>query len=282
MCLILIAWQTHPDYPLVVAANRDEFFSRPSAPAAFWQDATQVLAGRDLEAGGTWLGISRQGRFAALTNYRGGDAQRHDTRSRGALVADFLTGGASPAKYLAQVTTGSAEYNGFNLFVGDGKSLGYCTNRGNGRVRWLSPGIYGLSNHLLDTPWPKLASAKEAFSQALSKLPEQAPFLELLADQEIVPDAHLPETGVPIEWERILSAVFVRSEAYGTRASTLLTQHRDGRTSLIERTFDTSARKVGDVSESFQTSALAAQPPGRRAPEQFNSSGAAKADGHPR
>ena len=256
MCLILIAWQTHADYPLVVAANRDEFFARAAAPAAFWEDAAQVLAGRDLEAGGTWLGISRQARFAALTNYREGGPQRADARSRGALVADFLTGSASPAAYLAQVTRRAAEYNGFNLFVGDGESLGYYSNRGNDRIRWLSRGIYGLSNHLLDTPWPKLASAKAAFGRALRALPEQAPLLDLLADQEIVPDTHLPETGVPMEWERILSAVFVRSDNYGTRASTLLTRSRDGQTRLIERSFDASASKLGEVSETFQTAAL--------------------------
>jgi uncharacterized protein with NRDE domain len=175
MCLILIAWQAHPDYPLVVAANRDEFFARPTAAAAFWPDAPQVLAGRDLEAGGTWLGVSRQRRFAALTNYREGGRQRVDARSRGALVADFLTSRASPVAYLTQLETAAAEYNGFNLVVGDGESLAYYSNRGDGQPRWLKPGIYGLSNHLLDTPWPKLASAKAAFAAALLALPAQAP-----------------------------------------------------------------------------------------------------------
>lgn len=256
MCLILLAWQAHPDYPLVVAANRDEFFARPSAPAAFWPEAPQVLAGRDLEAGGTWLGVSRGQRFAALTNYREGGKPLPHARSRGALVADFVAGHDGPAAYLAQLATHAGDYNGFNLFIADGERLGYCTNRGDRPTRWLGPGIYGLSNHLLDTPWPKLASAKAAFAEALATLPAQAAFLELLADQEIVPDSHLPETGVPIEWERILSAVFVRSENYGTRASTLLTRHRDGRTTLLERSFDAGARALGDVCESFQSSLI--------------------------
>jgi uncharacterized protein with NRDE domain len=256
MCLILIAWQAHPDYPLVVAANRDEFFARPAAAAAFWPDAPQVLAGRDLEAGGTWLGVSRQRRFAALTNYREGGRQLVDARSRGALVADFLTSRGSPAAYLSQLESTAAEYNGFNLFVGNGESLAYYSNRGDSQPRWLKPGIYGLSNHLLDTPWPKLTSAKAAFAAALLALPARALFLDLLADQEIVPDTHLPETGVPLAWERILSAVFVRSENYGTRASTLLTIDRDGRTTLLERSFDAAARASGEVCETFQSSLI--------------------------
>jgi uncharacterized protein with NRDE domain len=256
MCLILLAWQAHPDYPLVVAANRDEFFTRPSAPAAFWPEAPQVLAGRDLEAGGTWLGVSRGQRFAALTNYREGGKLLPRARSRGALVADFVAGNDLPAAYLAQLATHAADYNGFNLLIADGQRLGYCANRGDRRTRWLTPGIYGLSNHLLDTPWPKLASAKAAFAEALATLPAPLAFLELLADQEIVPDSHLPETGVPIEWERILSAIFVRSEHYGTRASTLLTRHRDGLTTLLERSFDADARVLGEVCESFQSSLI--------------------------
>ncbi|SBT04068.1 Transport and Golgi organization protein 2 homolog [Candidatus Accumulibacter aalborgensis] len=256
MCLIVLAWQAHPDYPLVVAANRDEFFSRPAAPATFWPEAPQVLAGRDLEAGGTWLGVSRGQRFAALTNYRDGSKQLVDARSRGALVADFLTGNTRSDAYLAQVAAASAAYNGFNLFVGDGESLAYYSNRGDDPPRRLMPGVYGLSNHLLDTQWPKLASAKAAFAEALTTLPAQAPFFELLADQEIVPDSHLPETGVPLEWERILSAVFVRSENYGTRAATLLTRHRNGQTCLVERSFDEAAVVVGEVCEAFQSSLI--------------------------
>jgi uncharacterized protein with NRDE domain len=172
MCLILIAWQAHPDYPLVVAANRDEFFARPAAAAAFWPEAPQVLAGRDLEAGGSWLGISRAQRFAALTNYREGGRVASNARSRGALVADFLSGDTRPSAYLAQVAARAVDYNGFNLFVADGQCLAYYANRGDSPPRLLSPGIYGLSNHLLDTPWPKLATAKASFAEALAELPK--------------------------------------------------------------------------------------------------------------
>ena len=255
MCLILLAWQTHPDYPLVVAANRDEFFVRPSAPAAFWTEAPDILAGRDLQAGGTWLGVTRGRRFAALTNFREGGKQVSDAPSRGALVADFLAGKCDPEAYLEALSKRGADYNGFNLFVGDARRLGYYSNREPG-PRWLAPGIYGLSNHLLDTPWPKLSATKAAFADALAQLPESTPFLQLLADQDIVADAQLPETGVPLEWERILSAVFVTSPDYGTRASTLLTMERTGRVTLLERSFGRDATPLGEVSERFQSSVM--------------------------
>jgi uncharacterized protein with NRDE domain len=253
MCLIVLAWQEHPDFPLVVAANRDEFFARPSAKAAFWEEAPDVLAGRDLEAGGTWLGVSRQGRFAALTNYREGAKQRPGAPSRGALVADFLTQRVDAETYLAELATRSGDFNGFNLFVGDGRKLGYCANRGGAGWSFLSPGIYGLSNHLLDTPWPKLGSAKIAFAQALKGLPAETSFFDLLTDSEIVSDAHLPDTGVALEWERCLSAVFVRSANYGTRASTVLTVRKDGLTTLIERRFGPVANLLGEVRERFHS-----------------------------
>lgn len=253
MCLILLAWQAHAQYPLVVAANRDEFFTRPTAAAGFWADAPHLLAGRDLQAGGTWLGVSRSGRFAALTNYREGLKSSAEARSRGELVAQFLRDSVPPEAFLARVAEKATAYNGFNLFVADGESLAYYSNRG-GPPRCLAPGLYGLSNHLLDTPWPKLASAKAAFAEALTTLPAQQAFFELLADQEIVGDARLPETGVPLEWERILSAVFVRSANYGTRASTLLQVHRSGHIALIERSFDEGGRPIGEVGETLKVS----------------------------
>lgn len=256
MCLIVFAWELHPNYRLVVAANRDEFFARPAAPAAFWAEAPQVLAGRDLEAGGTWLGVSRAQRFAALTNYREGGRQVAGARSRGALVSDFLLGDETPLAYAARLVPSAASYNGFNLVASHGDQLAYYSNRGGGRPRLLPPGIYGLSNHLLDTPWPKLAAAKAAFAAALAQLPATEPFFALLADSEIVPDEHLPETGVPVTWERILSAIFVRSADYGTRASTLLTCHRNGEVRLLERSFGANACMTGERSERFQSSLM--------------------------
>jgi len=258
VCLILIAWQTHPDYPLIVAANRDEFFARPSVGAAFWPDSPEVFAGRDLEAGGTWLGISRQGRFAALTNFRESRRPSADAPSRGMLTADFLTGCMGLDDYLAQVTARAGAFNGFNLLLGDGKRLGYLSNRHSSRPTpiFLEPGIYGLSNHLLDTPWPKLTVAKKAFAGALAGLPDTHPFFDLLADDEIVPDAHLPNTGVPPHWERVLSAIFVKSPDYGTRASTVLCAHHSGRVVFEERLFGPEAACLGHLREEIQSSSM--------------------------
>jgi uncharacterized protein with NRDE domain len=233
MCLIVVGWRVHPDFPLIVAANRDEFYSRPSAPAARWPEAPQILGGRDLEAGGTWLGISDSGRFAAVTNIRE-PGMAKGTRSRGALTRDFLLSDEPAADYVK--TIDGTAYSGFNLLVADRENLFYCANR-DGAPRALPPGIYGLSNHLLDSPWPKLLKARQSFATAISQLPNTNALFELLADREIIEDANLPDTGVPIEWERLLSAIFVVSESYGTRASTLAWQRANGEVSLIEQAF---------------------------------------------
>jgi uncharacterized protein with NRDE domain len=236
MCLVLLAWQAHPDYPLVVAANRDEFFSRRTAAADFWGDAPDVLAGRDLEAGGTWLGITRSGRFAALTNYRDPSRQRKGAPSRGELVSRFLTGGQAPRAYLHELESDADRYNGFNLVFGDLEGLWCFSNCGEGELA-LVPGVYGLSNHLLDTPWPKVARGKSALSAALKALPDEAPLFGLLRDDSIAPDASLPRTGVSLEWERLLSAAFVRSPQYGTRSATVLLRDHYGAVRFIEQSF---------------------------------------------
>lgn len=219
MCLILVAWRAHPDYPLVVAANRDEFFVRRSAQADFWPEAPQVLAGRDLEAGGTWLGITRKGRFAALTNFRDPARHKPDAPSRGRLVAGFLAGDASIKAYLDSLSP--ADFNGFNLLLGDGNRLVAFSNVPM-ESHELAPGVHGLSNALLDTPWPKVGSGKTALEDALAALPDEAPLSRLLRDDTIHPDAALPATGVPLEWERLLSAAFIRGPDYGTRCSTIV------------------------------------------------------------
>ena len=233
MCLIVVGWRVHPDYPLVVAANRDEFYARPTAIAARWPDVPQIIGGIDLEAGGTWLGITESGRFAAVTNVREPNMAKAAS-SRGALTRDFLLADMPAGDYAEQIE--GSHYAGFNLLLSDGESLFYCSNR-DGKPRALPPGIYGLSNHLLDSPWPKLVQARQRFTAALQHLPEEAAFFELLADQTIVEDDKLPQTGVPLEWERLLSAVFVKSENYGTRASTLLWQGSDGTLKLHEQSF---------------------------------------------
>ncbi|NTV71926.1 MAG: NRDE family protein [Azonexaceae bacterium] len=233
MCLIVVGWRVHPDYPLVVAANRDEFYVRPTASLARWLDAPEVIGGLDLEAGGTWLGVSESGRFAAVTNVRE-PGMAKGAQSRGRLTREFLTARSSAGEYAAGID--GAQYSGFNLLLCDGDTLVYCSNR-DGQPRSLAPGIYGLSNHLLDSPWPKLLAARESFAKALPRLPDESAFFELLADQAIVADENLPSTGVPIEWERLLSAIFVKSESYGTRASTLLWQGARGKITVHENSF---------------------------------------------
>ncbi len=221
MCLILVAWRAHPEFPLVVAANRDEFRARPSIGADFWKENPDVLAGRDLAAGGTWLGFTRQGRFAALTNFRDPAQMRDTAPSRGALVSNFLLGHDTPDAYISALTSSAAAYNGFNLLVGDGAQLVWYSNMGNGK-RVLEPGVYGLSNELLDSPWPKVRAAKSALSQSLAELPDDAALFDLLHDDRRHPDAELPRTGVSLELERMLSAAFISGQDYGTRSSTIL------------------------------------------------------------
>lgn len=238
MCLILVAWQQHPDFPLVVAANRDEFHARPTAAAAAWPEGQSVIGGRDLEAGGSWLGFSSGGRFAAVTNVREPGRPR-GPYSRGWLPRDFLLGAEGAWTY--GQTAAGRETSGFNLLVCDFRDLVYCSNR-DGPARKLAPGIYGVSNHLLDTPWPKLTAAKAAFAAALANLPDRERFFALLADREIVSDRYLPATGVSLEWERLLSAIFVLSPTYGTRASTVGIMTRSGSALLEERSFDCSGQ----------------------------------------
>jgi uncharacterized protein with NRDE domain len=241
MCLILVAWRVHAGYPLVVAANRDEFFARPTAPAAFWKDAPQVLAGRDAEAGGTWMGVTRDGRFAALTNFRDPAQNRSGVPSRGTLVAEFLTGSETPQGYIERIALRGSEYNGYNLLAGDRETLWWSSNMG-GKPRPLEPGVYGVSNHLLDTPWPKVGAGKTALAQALARLPDDRALFILLQDDGIHADEHLPQTGIPLDWERLLSSAFVKSPDYGTRGSTVLCIGSDGWISFDEQTWLPGAR----------------------------------------
>lgn len=241
MCLILVAWRVHPVYPLVVAANRDEFFARPTAPAAFWKHSPQILAGRDLEAGGTWMGVTRNGRFAALTNFRDPAQNRSGAPSRGALVAEFLTGSETPRACLERIAMRDSEYNGYNLLAGDGENLWWSSNMGDS-PRQLEPGVYGISNHLLDTPWPKVGAGKTALVQALDRLPDDRALFALLRDDGIHPDERLPQTGISLDWERLLSSAFVKSPDYGTRSSTVLCIGNDGWISFDEQTWLPGAR----------------------------------------
>ncbi|HEX5386721.1 MAG TPA: NRDE family protein [Gemmatimonadales bacterium] len=252
MCLVLIAFESHPRFSIILAANRDEFYDRPTAAAAFWPEAPAVLAGRDLRASGTWLGIDRAGRFAAVTNYRQGEREPAAPRSRGRLVSDFLTSGMDARMYLKQVAREAEQYNGFNLLVGDTGQLWYFSNR-EGRIRGLSPRVYGLSNHLLDSPWPKVTAGKHALGALLL---EAAPelgsgLLRLLSDRHQSADHLLPTTGVGLAWERLLSSAFISSPDYGTRSSTAVLVAHDGRVSFIEQSFGPGGTPAGQAHYEF-------------------------------
>jgi uncharacterized protein with NRDE domain len=239
MCLILISYKQSGHYPLVLAANRDEYYDRPSSPAAFWEDAPHILAGRDLKDGGTWMGITRSGRLAALTNYRDPASVKNNAPSRGLLVKDFLAGNESPSAYLRHLQAHGDRYNGFGLIFGDSHHLHYYTNRGNAKAATLAPGLYGLSNHYLNTPWPKVEKGKKALRPLIDRRPlPVAEIFGLLMDKTAADDRCLPDTGVGLRWERILSPIFITSRIYGTRSSTVLAIDQKGQVTLVEKVFD--------------------------------------------
>ena len=225
MCLIVFAWQVVPGIPLLAAANRDEFYERPTSPAAWWGDHPQVYAGRDLRSGGSWMGVTREGRFAAVTNIREPSEKRSDAPSRGAMVADYLSGIASPLQYVDDLASRAARYNGFNLIVGNREQMVWYSNGSpdderNGKP--LAPGVYGISNGALDTPWPKVVKTKAQFASLLCQGAPEDAYFEMLSDTARAPDCRLPRTGVNMEWERVLSAVCIDSPEYGTRSSTVV------------------------------------------------------------
>ena len=247
MCLIAFAWRSHPRYRLVVAANRDEYFGRPAAQAGFWDDHPNVLAGRDLEAGGTWLGITLDGRFAALTNYRNPADKKSGAPSRGLLVSDFLTGKTAPMEYLQGVEQHAVNYNGFSLLVGDPASLGFLSNRGGHPTR-VAPGVHGLSNHLLDTPWPKVEKGKSGLAALLDGPFDAKAVFGLLEDTDRASSSELPSTGVSLELEERLSAIRILAVGgYGTRCSTVLSFSEDGRIEFHERSYSEDGGVSGTV-----------------------------------
>jgi uncharacterized protein with NRDE domain len=243
MCLIVFAWRVIPGVPVVACANRDEFYDRPSAPAAPWPEHPNLIAGRDLEHGGSWMGITREGangpKFAALTNIRAPGDVRPNAPSRGELVADFLKSSLSAAEYLGLVQARGDVYNGFNLVLGDRTALYWYSNRAgddprNGQP--LEPGrIYGVSNGLLDAPWPKVTRTKAQFASLLCQGAPEDAYFEMLADTTRAPDMRLPETGVPLDLERVLSAVCIETPGYGTRTSTVVKLYENAPAELHER-----------------------------------------------
>jgi len=251
VCLIFVAHRAIPQFPLVVAANRDEYHDRPTAPAEFWRDEPGLLAGRDLRAGGTWLGVTRAGRFAALTNFRHGMDQDPEAPSRGDLIRAVLTDSGSLREGITAIAAQGARYNGFSLLAGDTEVLYFYSNRGGG-VCEVTPGVHGLSNDLLDTPWPKVTRGKERFVRQLSQpgVPIDA-LLEMMADGSEAEAAVLPDSGIPGDRERRLSAMFIRADTYGTRSTTVVRMAAGGRTEFTERTFDRGGVALGTVTRAF-------------------------------
>lgn len=252
MCLIVLGWQCAPGCTLIAAANRDEFHHRATAALGVWPDAPRVIAGRDLQSGGTWMGVSRTGRFAALTNFRDPSQHRADARSRGLLVSDFLAGQDSAQDYGQAALREGSDYNGFNLLLCDGSTLVWVGHQGREapQMRELAPGIHALSNHLPGTPWPKLLRARSGFEAALAELPDRDALsgaaFNILGDETPAADADLPDTGIGLDWERRLSPVFIRGDDYGTRSSTVL-QITPGHIRFEERRYAAGGCHIGQT-----------------------------------
>lgn len=258
MCLLAFSWKSHPRYRFIFAGNRDEFHARPAAPAGWWDDAPSVLGGRDLEAGGGWLGVNRDGRFAVVTNFREPDLRPVGKRSRGELVNAFLAGTRGAADYLHDIEEQAGRFAGFNLLFGNvlrDEALFYFSNRDGlaADERTVSPGIHALSNHLLDTPWPKVQRLRQRFTNELDReQPRMQALLEFLDDTEPVRDEELPSTGISPEWERRLSAARIIGGEYGTRASTVIAVDYNGVCEFIERRFSPDGSIAGETRERFE------------------------------
>lgn len=253
MCLAVLALDAHPRYALVLAANRDEYFARAASPASWGTESpfVDILAGRDLVAGGTWLGVHRDGRFAFVTNVRQGTGRDPSSRSRGELVPAVLARGVDVDEAFARVAHGGHAYNGFNLLAGDARAASWMSNRAAGVVR-LAPGVHGLSNAALDTPWPKVVRTKAALAAWLARGSDDVePLFAALADRTGAADPELPLTGVTLGWERVLAAPFIVSEGYGTRCTTVLTIDRNGRVVFEERSFGPEGVALGTRREAF-------------------------------
>jgi len=247
MCLILFSWKNHPNYTLVLAANRDEFYNRPTKRAEFWEDHIEILAGRDEKAGGTWMGITKSGRIAALTNYR--DPQNIDSNaaSRGQLTTNFLSGTDSPEQYLRKLKNSSTHYNGFNLMVGDENSL-FHYNNVNHNINEVKPGTYGLSNGFFQESWPKIKIGRDGLESIMKQENISIQdLLNLLDNRQQAKDSELPKTGIPLDWERALSALFIEKDDYGTRCSTIIMIDRERKISFTEKTYGVGGQEASEV-----------------------------------
>lgn len=246
MCLILFSWKNHEHHKLILAANRDEFYARPTKQAGYWEDHPDILAGRDLEAGGTWMGLTRSGRFAAITNYRDPSIKRENAPSRGALTTNFLKGAGSPEEYVERIDGQANDFYGYNLLLSDGKDFWYYSNISR-EGKSLSPGSYGLSNALLDTSWPKVELGKRLFRDSVQTSGANGQLLDVLKNTEKPPDKNLPSTGVPYEWEKAISSMFIETETYGTCCSTIVTIDHSDKATFVEKSYPVGDRVEGIV-----------------------------------
>jgi uncharacterized protein with NRDE domain len=251
MCLIFISLNNHPSFKLIVAANRDEFYNRKTAAAGFWEDHPDILGGRDLEAGGTWLGMTRKGKISMITNYRDPKNINPNAPSRGQLVSDYLTGDSNPSQYLFQLKPVAKKYNGFNLITGTTDELCYFSNYRDG-IEQLKPGLYGLSNHLLETPWPKIEKGKIKFAEVVSRAFTPDDLFRVLTDDQVAPDEKLPDTGIGLDRERVLSSMFIKSPGYGTRCSTVILVDYSNHVFFAERVYDLTTFSFTEKSFTFK------------------------------
>ena len=251
MCLIAFSLNNHPDYPLILIANRDEFYRRPTAPAHHWLES-EMIAGKDLEAGGTWMGVSRDGRFAAVTNYRDIQNIKDNARSRGELPVNFLENQIGAVSYLEEIHGRADQYNGFNLILFENGSMYHYSNYEK-KINTLEKGIFGLSNALLDTPWPKVENIKSSFTRLVEKENlENQLLLDMLENQQTAQDEELPETGLPYDLEKAVSAICIRTEEYGTCSSSIVTINHNSEVFFKEKTYPVGARKAGEVIHKFE------------------------------
>jgi uncharacterized protein with NRDE domain len=238
MCLLLLAYQYHPNYKIILAANRDEFYKRPALPLHNWKDHPELFAGKDLEGKGTWLGITKTGKLAVITNYRNMGSIKKDAPTRGKLVTDFLLNKIAAERYSDILIKTGNIYNGYNLIYGEIDNLYYFSNLKD-KASKLSPGIYGLSNHLLDTPWPKVVKSKREFSKILEEeTPSKYELFEILLDNEIFADEELPDTGLPRDLEKMVSPIFTSTDEYGTRSSSVILIDQDNNVLFMEKSLN--------------------------------------------
>ena len=253
MCLVVIGFDCHPRYRLILAGNRDEFHDRPAAPLAWWDDVPAILAGRDLAAGGTWLGLDHRGRLAVITNFRDPAAHRPEGPSRGTLIPRFLSTRAPATAFAADISSQAADMSGFNLLLFDGADLALAANQPAPAARRLQPGVYGLSNHRLDTPWPKLRRAREQFARLVAQpRPTARQLTRALRDRQPADDHELPDTGLGMARERLLSAPFIVDPAYGTRCTTVVLMGRDGSIEVEECRYGRDGEPLARTAIAFQ------------------------------